>query len=187
MLLANDRINLNQGLLQASHSIAGVLRTIEQLYQQYEAFGLAREAAEDSLEQIAFAKDIGSVNFLDFLLAINTWASSKNSEALAITQLNATLATLEAETGTILETHGIRLFEERYCSLGPLGRRGRGRNYPATLRPSPNAERYQSGEVPSENAFNLDLPSIAGSDSDNEAFDRSEPLRRLPPVPSDDS
>jgi len=186
LLLANDRLNLQQGLLQASHGIARVLRTIEQLYQQYEAFGLAREAAEASLDQIWNARDAGRVTFLEVLLAINTWASSKNSEARAITQLNAALATLEAETGTILETHGVRLFEERYCSLGPLGRRGSGRQFPARIRPSSNAERYASGDEPSENAFNLEVPSIAGSSASEQDYEGADPLRRLPPVPNED-
>ena len=158
LLLANDRANLKQGLLQASHEIASILRSIEQLYAQYKAFGEARKASEDSLEQIFQEFQTGRVNLLEYLLAINTWASSKSAEARAITQLNATFATLEASTGTILETHGVRLLEERYCAIGPLGQLGAGRSYPSALRPSGNAERYEAGEGAAESAFDLTIP-----------------------------
>ncbi len=95
---------------------------------------------------------------MDYLLAINTWGGSVTSESRSVTQFNTALANLERETGTILETHGVRLFEERYCSLGPLGRLGKGRQYPATIRPAKNMDRYQDGDQPAEDSFNLRTP-----------------------------
>ena len=50
------------------------------------------------------------------------------------------LAGLELQTGTILEEHGIRFFEERYGSIGPM--RLDLRCYPRDLRPGDNTDRY---------------------------------------------
>jgi outer membrane protein TolC len=155
LLLAADRANLQQGLLSASHDIAFTLRTIDQLQQQYVAFQNARSASQDSLALQSAEFGEGRTTFLDFLLAVNTWANSVTSEAGSVTQLNTTLADLEFQTGTILETHGIRLFEERYCALGPLGPLGKGREYPSAMRPSDNVPRYERGSRPSEESFNL--------------------------------
>ena len=158
LLIANDRANLQQGLLGASHSLAAVVRNLDQLNEQYAAFKRARAAARESLN-LQFARfQIGQANFVEVLLAINTWASAVTSEARAITELNGTLAVLEVETGTILETHGVRLFEERYCALGPLGKHGATRQYPKAIRPSQNIDKYPTGSEPSEEAFNLEVP-----------------------------
>lgn len=190
LLLANDRLNLKQGLLQASHTLASVLRTIDQLHEQAEAFRIAREASEASLQQQFARYSVGTLDIVDFLLALNTWASSVTSEARAITQLNSTLATLEAESGTILETHGVRMFEERYCSLGPLGRFHKGRQYPSAVRPTENATRYADGAEASENAFNLQVPVDLTKSPDarelrdeREASELRDRIRKLPPVP----
>ena len=121
LLLASDRVNLRQRLLEVSHELAFTVRQIEQLYEQYAAFQEARKAAKISLDAQVANYLAQRTTFLDFLLAVNTWANSVTSEARSVTQLNATLATLEFQTGTILDSHGIRLFEERYCSLGPMG------------------------------------------------------------------
>ena len=158
LFLASDQANLRQGLLAASHDIAFTLRSLEQLGQQQTAFQEARRAATVSLELQLESFGVGQTTFLDFLLAVNTWASSVTSEARSVTQLNTALATLELQTGTILETHGIRMFEERYCSLGPLGRIGRGRLYPSAMRPSENQARYPQGTEASEQTFGLEVP-----------------------------
>jgi len=62
------------------------------------------------------------------------------------------------DSGTILETHGIRTLVERYCALGPLGRLGKGREYPRAMRPTENIPRYVDGDKPSEEAFDLTTP-----------------------------
>ena len=82
----------------------------------------------------------------------------RDFEANALAQYNTELANLELETGTILESHGVRFFEERYGSIGPLGRLGRGRLYPETMRPGENEPKYRNGKEPAENFFELDDP-----------------------------
>lgn len=181
LLLASDRANLQQGLLRASHAIASDLRFIEQLYAQYAAFKVARSAAEDSLIQQLASYGADQIIFVDVLLAINTWAGSVTSEARAVTQLNAALATLEANTGTILETHGVRLFEERYCSLGPLGRLGKGREYPSAYRPSENSDRYEPGMEPAEESFDLEEPTVEGYLKRVQRLPADGDVQRLPP------
>jgi len=94
------------------------------------------------------------------LQAITDWGNSVNAEAQALAQYNAELANLERETGTILETHGIRFLEERFCSIGPLGRLGPERPYPMDARPSANEDRYPRGERPSEDALEIQAPEI---------------------------
>ena len=63
----------------------------------------------------------------------------------------------EAVTGS-LEKHGIRFAEERYGSIGPLGRLARDRYYPKAERPCPDGPRYDNIGRPAEDAFNLQDP-----------------------------
>ena len=188
LLLASDRANLRQQLLEVSHELAFTLRTLQQLQEQYEAFLLAREAAEKSLELQSEEYAAQRTTFLDFLLAVNTWAGTVISEAGAITSMNASLATLEQQTGTILETHGIRLFEERYCSIGPLGRRGKGRQFPSAMRPTTSTPRYESGDRASEEVFNLETPAPDAIRPRNTPPARPKPesgsFSTVPPTPS---
>ena len=48
--------------------------------------------------------------------------------------------------------------KERYRSLGPLGLLGPDHCYPKDMRPEPNADRYEQGDKPSEESFNLETP-----------------------------
>jgi hypothetical protein len=100
--------------------------------------------------------DVGRAIFLNVLLAITDLGSAITSEAQALTQYNTLLAELELQTGTILETHGVRFYEERYGSIGPLGRLAQPVCYPESTPPSPNYDRYPAGEQPAENVFNLE-------------------------------
>jgi outer membrane protein TolC len=172
LLLASDRTNLQQRLLEVSHSLAANLRTLDLLYAQYKAYKLAREASVRNLELQFGSYQVGNVLFIDLLLAITNWGTAVTNEARSITQFNTALASLELQTGTILETHGIRLFEERYRALGPLGVLGKGREYPQNMRPSPNTEKYIRGDRPAEEAFDLTAPIKFSLD----------PPERLPPV-----
>jgi hypothetical protein len=83
-----------------------------------------------------------------------------SAEAQALLQYNTELANLEQQTGTILETHGVRFFEERFNAIGPLGRLGHGRSYPGTTTPDLNYDRYPAGERPSEEVFELETPEL---------------------------
>ena len=158
LLIANDRVNLEQGFLQLVHSLAFDVRSLDQLFAQYEAFSKARAAAETNLDYQFATYTAGTLNFLTVVQAINAWGSSVTSETRSLIQYNAALAELEIDTGTILESHGIRLFEERYGSLGPLGRWQQGRLYPQAIRPSPNVDRYPRQETPAEEFFDLRTP-----------------------------
>jgi hypothetical protein len=55
-------------------------------------------------------------------------------------------------------THGVRFYEERFCTLGPLGELGRGREFPASLPPGENTPRYPQGQEPAEETFDLQNP-----------------------------
>ena len=53
----------------------------------------------------------------------------------------------------------VRFFEERFMSLGPLGRVGRMRDYPQATPPTPNEPKYPPSNKPAENFFDLRDPS----------------------------
>jgi outer membrane protein TolC len=165
LLIAHDRANLEQGLHAASHDLARSLRNLAQYYEQYRAFSDSRQAAWINLDyQLADYREGKSALYLNVLQAIVDWGNSVNSEALALTNYNTELANLEQQTGTILETHGIRLLEERYCSIGPLGRLFRDRPYPMASPPGANAERYPTGTEPSEKSLKIEEPAPARRD-----------------------
>ena len=94
----------------------------------------------------------------DVLQAINDWGTAVNSEAFALTAYNSQLGRLERESGTILEAHGVRMYEEKYGSLGPLVKCEPVACYPETNPPTLNADRYPAGTEPSEKSFRLDFP-----------------------------
>ncbi len=75
--------------------------------------------------------------------------------------------------GGILETHGIRFMEERYGSIGPLGRLADDRCYPKDRQPTANEDRYRNMDRPAENAFGLERPAL---------FGRGKPGARAKPV-----
>lgn len=156
LILARDRANLRQGQHAATHEIAQSLRSLASTYQQYEAYILVREAALENLKQLAGRRRSGLADFQVVLQGIADWGNAVSSEARSLTQYNSQLAQLEQQTGTILETHGIRFYEERYASLGPLAAHGACLDYPQSLRPRENSERYEFGEDPAEEFFDLE-------------------------------
>lgn len=156
--LARDRANLDQGLFNAAQLLALDVRNLASFYEQYRAFSDARVAARADLDRQVESYRRGRSIILNVLQAIVTWGNTVSSESQALTQYNAALAVLEAETGTILETHGVRFFEERYASLGPLGALGHPRIYPEAMKPGPNAPQYPTGPRPAEESFNLEDP-----------------------------
>ena len=159
LILARDQANLQQGLHAASHSLATTVRSLDQTYDQYVAFKEAREAARINLDQQLAQFRNARVNYLNVLVAITSWGDAITSEASSVAAYNTLLATLEQETGTILETHGVRFYEERYGSIGPLGRLARPICYPESTPPTPNYDRYPASERPAENVFNLQDPA----------------------------
>jgi outer membrane protein TolC len=158
LILFRDQANLDQGLHNAAHLLALRIRNLAQFHDQYKAFRDARIASRINLDrQIENYRQNRSI-LLNVLQAITDWGNAVSAESQSLTQYNTELANLEQETGTILETHGIRFFEERYCSLGPLGELGRKKRYPEVLSPGPNQPKYPEGTAPAESMFELDDP-----------------------------
>jgi len=160
LLIAKDRANIRQSLHQIEHQLATVLRSVEQNLQQYEAFREARQAYAFNVRAQRANIQAQRDTLLSELLAITDWANAVSAEAQSLTAYNTELANLELQSGTILETHGVRFVEERYGSIGPHGWcLEETRNYPRNLRPTENSARYQELQQPSEEAFELnDFP-----------------------------
>jgi outer membrane protein TolC len=158
LILARDRANLDQGLHAATHLVALRVRNLAQYYSQYEAYREARMAARVNLDRQLENFRRGRGIMLDVLTAITDWGNSVSSESQALTQYNTELANLELETGTILETHGVQFYEERFWSLGPLGGVGHKKKYPEDVRPGPNEPKYPQSEKPAEEFFDLKDP-----------------------------
>lgn len=161
LLLMQDRANLQQGLHAAAHQLAASIRNLDQYYEQYLAYAEARQAARANLQrQLEDYRQGRPTLYLNVLQAITDWGNAVNAEVQALALYNIELANLERYTGTILETHGIRFVEERFCSIGPLGRLGHERPYPQDARPSANVARYPEGSRPTEDSLELQAPEI---------------------------
>ncbi len=160
LLIMHDRANLEQGLHAAAHELAESLRNLAQYYEQYQAFSEARQAAWANLEyQLADYREGRGTLYLNVLQAITNWGNSVSAEAQALARYNVELAYLEERTGTILESHGIRFLEERFYTIGPLGRAFRDRPYPQSSPLSASVDRYPSSEEASEKALKIDGPA----------------------------
>ncbi len=158
LVIARDRANLQQGLHAVTHDLALNLRGIERAWTQYDLAKQTRDAARLNLNLQIENYLAGRSQFINTLLAINDWGNAISAEAQYLSSYNVELANLERQTGTILETHGVRFYEERFCTLGPLGELGPGRQFPASLPPGENAPRYPEGQRPAEESFNLENP-----------------------------
>jgi outer membrane protein TolC len=163
LVLLRDRANLDQGLHSVTHTLAANVRSLAQLYEQYQASKETRVAARENLDQQFAEFMIRGAIFLNVLQAISDWGNAVSAEALTLTQYNAELANLERQTGTILETHGVFFFEERFGAQGPLGRLAPPRSYPLAVPPSANVDRYPTETRPAEESFELDRPKLPGT------------------------
>lgn len=181
LLIARDRANLEQGVHNASHQLAIVLRNLAQFYEQYQVYREARQAAEINLNAQLGRFRTNQALFLSVLLAITDWGNAVSGEANALTQYNTQLATLERQTGTILETHGVAFYEERFSSLGPIGRWRQVVCYPAATPPTPNSSVYPAMDSPAEGAFHLSDPIHHRRPLSPEEIERI-PLPKLPPL-----
>lgn len=156
--LVKDQVNIRQSVHAAVHQVAATVRNLDSAYEQYLAFRATREAAYENLELQLQEFRIGRVIFLNALQALNDWGNAVSSEAQALTSYNIALATLERQTGTILETHGVVFVEERFQAVGPLLLFGADRCYSKSIRPAEVGQRYPSQTEPSEEYFNLKNP-----------------------------
>lgn len=172
LVIARDRSNLQQGLHFAVHQLASSIRSLDQLYEQYRAFREARVAARINMDYQLAKLKTGTGILINVLQAISDWGNTVSSEANSLSQYNSLLATLERQTGTILESHSVVLYEERFGSIGPLGRFFDDQCYPMATRPSSNGNRYPVSDQPSEEAFDLipppnlrdELPTVPDED-----------------------
>ena len=182
LLIAQDRANIQQSLHGTTHILAGSFRNLDQYYDQYDAYRRMREAARINLERQLADYMVGRPTlYLNVLLAITDWGNAVNSEYQALMQYNTALAQLEQQTGTILETHGVRFVEERYRSLGPFLLAHQKACYPRYIQPGPNADippepEKQQYEPPQP----VRLPSV---DEENGAEVKPEVLPTPPAVP----
>ncbi|TWU38407.1 TolC family protein [Novipirellula artificiosorum] len=177
LILRRDQENLEQGLHQMQHLLAVSLRNLDQYYAQYERFQAVRRAARVNLDAQRERYRTGSLNFIVVLQAIVDWGNAVSSEAQSLAQYNTGLAVLELQTGAILESHGIVFFEERFASIGPLGRLGPDHCYPYARRPSDSISQYPSSDQPSEEYFNLVDPIKRDGDAESES-ERTEGPRK---------
>lgn len=173
LLIRRDQANLEQGIHQMQHLLALSVRNLDQFYAQYERFQAVRRAARINLDQQLAQYNEGIVQFIVVLQAIVDWGNAVSAEAQSLSQYNTELAILELQTGTILETHGIVFFEERFAAVGPLGRCAENRCYPAAVIPGENFSRYPQNDQPSEKQFNLEDP-VERDDPTEEAGDAKD-------------
>jgi len=174
--LMRDRANLEQGLHDATHLLAEDYRNLAQFHEEYRAFRETRQAARTNLDAQSARWAADLTIYLNVLQALTSWGDSIDAEARSLLEYNTEFANLQEQMGTILEVHGVQFVEERYCSMGPLGRRFAGRWYAEGRRPGPYEEQYERGSEPAENAFELDEPVIPT----RRDLDRPRPPMRLP-------
>jgi hypothetical protein len=158
LALARDQANLRQGRHAAVHQLATTTRLIDQTYEQFLAYTEARKAARVNLQYQTALFENGRTIYLNVLQAITDWGNTISSEANSLTLYNTQLATLERQTGTILETHGIYFYEEQFGSRGPWNRLGSDRCYPLSLRPNYANRRYPDSQRPADDSFELEKP-----------------------------
>jgi outer membrane protein TolC len=161
LIIEKDRANLAQGLHAAVHEIAATIRNLDSTYEQYLAFKDARAAADINVRAQNEKFKAGKTIYLNVLQALNDWGNAVTSEASSLLTYNTTLAILERQTGTILDSRGLVFLEERFRAAGPLGFE---RDYPASqppiALPTPEATLplLQFSE-PAENFFDLRNPA----------------------------
>ena len=155
LVIARDKANLKQGLHSVVHELATTIRSLDQNYRLYEVFKDSRVAARYNLDRQNKDFDSGRSIYLNVLQAITDWGNSVSNEANTLTQYNIGLAELERNTGTILESHGIRFVEERFGAIGPLGNWSEPIFYPYSNPSTSNEPRYPDSGVKSEAQFKL--------------------------------
>lgn len=157
LIIARDRANLEQGLHFAIHDVALTLRDLDVAYQQYLLLKETREAAYENLKLQLEEYRARRVIYLNVLQALTDWGDAVTAEAAALLGYNVALATLERKTGTVLETHGVVFYEERFGAAGPLGCK-HPCFYPQALKPAGAPNLYPGRNEPAENYFDLRNP-----------------------------
>ena len=182
LLIAQDRANIQQSLHATTHTLALSFRNLAQYYDQYTAYSRMRDAARINLEQQLADYMVGRPTlFLNVLQAITDWGNAVDFEYQTLMQYNTELAQLERQTGTILETHGVRFVEERYRSIGPFLLLHHEACYPRGIAPGPNADMPPQPEIQQYKPPKaIRLPSV---DDENDTNSSPEQLPTPPAVP----
>jgi outer membrane protein TolC len=157
LLIARDRANVEQQIHFSVAQLAATLRDLDSAYEQYLAYKETRAAADINLRVQNEKFRTGQTIYLNVLQALNDWGNAVSTEAQQLLAYNITLATLERQTGTILETHGLVFAEERFRAAGPL--LCNKPLYPAAQPPQGEPHRYPGTATPSEDAFDLRNPA----------------------------
>jgi outer membrane protein TolC len=179
LLIARDQANLEEELHLALQQLAATVRDLASAYEQYLTYRETRAAAEINLKLQNEKFRTGRGIYLDVLQALNDWGNAVTSEAQQLLTYNIALAALERQTGTILETHGLVFYEERFRAAGPLGILGHSRLYPYAEVPAGSPQRYPGSGQPAENAFNLENPAPREQKKPDQ-LPRPTPLNRVP-------
>jgi outer membrane protein TolC len=169
LLIARDRANVAQGVHAAVSQLASTLRELDSAYEQYLAYEEMRVAADINLRVQNEKFRAGQTIYLNVLQALNDWGNAVSSEAQQLLNYNISLAVLERQTGTILETHGLVFAEERFRAAGPL--LCHDRLYPFAQPPVGFPHLYPGTGTPAEDAFDLRNPAQR---------DRKPPEEELP-------
>lgn len=177
LLIARDQANVEQAVHFAVSQIAGTIRDLDSAYAQYEAYRETRAAADVNLRVQTEKFRAGQTIYLNVLEALNSWGTAVSSEARTLLAYNVSLASLERQTGTILETHGLVFVEERFRAAGPLLCR---REYPAAQPPAGAPHRYPGTGERSEDSFDLRNPTRREKEP---PADQLPPPRRVEPRP----
>jgi outer membrane protein TolC len=181
LLITRDVANVEQSVLFAVHQLAATVRDLDSEYDQYQAFKDTRAAALDNVQVQIGNQRVGFVNYLNVLQALNDWGSAVASEAQQLLAYNVALATLERETGTILETHGLVFNEERFRAAGPIPHHCQ--LYPEALVPAGAPQGYPGTDAPSEDVFDLKKPEWRDRPPEKpmERPEQAPPPRAVPP------
>jgi outer membrane protein TolC len=158
LILARDRANIEQSIHAAIHELASTVQDIDSNFEQYLAYKESRAAALENLQVQIEQFRAGRTIYLNVLQALNDWGNAVTSESRSILLYNISLANLERQSGTILETHGLVFLEERLRAAGPLLLPSHDRLYPAAEVPVGNPQLYPPTGEPSEESFNLKNP-----------------------------
>jgi outer membrane protein TolC len=157
LLIVRDQANVEQQLHLATHQLAQTIRNLDSAYDQYLAYKESRVAADINLRVQNEKFRTGQTIYLNVLQALNDWGNAVESEAQQLLAYNTALATLEQQTGTILETHGLVFNEERFRAAGPL--LCIDRLYPSAQPPMGMPHEYPGSGKPSEDSFDLKNPA----------------------------
>jgi outer membrane protein TolC len=177
LLIARDLANVQQGIHAAVSQIAATLRDLDSAYEQYLAYKETRVAADINLRVQTEKFRAGQTIYLNVLEALNSWGTAVSSEARTLLDYNVSLAVLERQTGTILETHGLVFAEERFRAAGPLLCK---QLYPYAQPPVGAPHLYPGSGQPSEDSFELRNPARR---EPRPAVEQLPEPRRLEPVP----